>query len=149
MVCPVCWEEFSGDVVRPNGCQHLFHWNCLDNWVHERRRVLEPGRIITCPLCRQGDCSVFHRVDDVQLHQQQQQQQRQQQPQQPPRPVQGQFMPPTPVHLTCQVCGRLFANTAMKTFHLQTHSGRLQCGACNASFIYQSGLRRHQRQNNH
>lgn len=143
MTCYVCLEPLSGIVVHPNGCTHNLHWHCLNNWVSHRRLLLDPGQIITCPVCRQGDCNVVHFVDNRPPPEQQRLEQ------QPAGPVQGQYMPPTPNHLTCHICGRLFNNTAMKSYHVPTHNGRLECGGYNLTFAFQSGLRRHQRENNH
>ncbi|XBI06020.1 hypothetical protein VPH35_134088 [Triticum aestivum] len=44
--CVVCLSDFHGAarVRRPRGCQHVFHFGCLDRWVAHGHR--------TCPLCR-------------------------------------------------------------------------------------------------
>ncbi|KAF7046492.1 hypothetical protein CFC21_055521 [Triticum aestivum] len=44
--CVVCLSDFHGAarVRRPRGCQHVFHFGCLDRWAAHGHR--------TCPLCR-------------------------------------------------------------------------------------------------
>jgi len=44
--CPVCMEDYTKNgepVVKTNFCGHMFHKQCLKNW-------LQTGR--TCPICR-------------------------------------------------------------------------------------------------
>ncbi|KAJ1533256.1 hypothetical protein HK096_005468, partial [Nowakowskiella sp. JEL0078] len=43
--CAVCIEDFvNGDVLRVLACSHVFHRECIDNWLTTRS--------VLCPLCR-------------------------------------------------------------------------------------------------
>ncbi|XP_048546819.1 probable E3 ubiquitin-protein ligase RHA1A [Triticum urartu] len=44
--CVVCLSDFHGAarVRRPRGCQHVFHFGCLDRWAAHGHRI--------CPFCR-------------------------------------------------------------------------------------------------
>ncbi|XP_047337299.1 E3 ubiquitin-protein ligase RHA1B-like [Impatiens glandulifera] len=44
--CVVCWErvELSDEIRDLVNCRHVFHKDCLDNWLDEGQ--------ITCPICR-------------------------------------------------------------------------------------------------
>ncbi|AYV83988.1 MAG: RING/U-box superfamily protein [Hyperionvirus sp.] len=42
--CSICLEDYAtGDVIRRLNCPHIFHKNCIDNWLLLQR---------TCPICR-------------------------------------------------------------------------------------------------
>eukprot|EP01080_Neovahlkampfia_damariscottae_P012000 gene12000-5400_t len=42
--CVICYEEFKiGESVRKLPCLHLFHSNCIDEWLQQSRN---------CPLCK-------------------------------------------------------------------------------------------------
>merc|ERR1740121_1511049 len=45
--CPICMEDYAAcdakDVLRVKGCGHIYHRQCLKNWMNVNR---------TCPLCR-------------------------------------------------------------------------------------------------
>ena len=45
-ICSVCLAEFTGDdlVSQLYRCSHLFHVECIENWLHRDH--------FTCPLCR-------------------------------------------------------------------------------------------------
>lgn len=44
-VCSICLEQFIvNDKVNKLTCSHIFHKNCLDNWIHNNN----------CPLCRKN-----------------------------------------------------------------------------------------------
>lgn len=47
--CPFCLDKFSyGDDIAKFICQHIFHFNCLEQWNKvERKNVLQ------CPLCKE------------------------------------------------------------------------------------------------
>lgn len=43
--CTVCLSEFvEGEIVRKLKCKHMFHRDCLDEWLQQY--------LATCPLCR-------------------------------------------------------------------------------------------------
>ena len=44
-VCSICLEQFIvNDKVNKLTCSHIFHKNCLDNWIQNNN----------CPLCRKN-----------------------------------------------------------------------------------------------
>jgi hypothetical protein len=44
VACPICLEDFtSGQEIRRFPCNHIFHKDCIDNWLRLN---------ITCPMCR-------------------------------------------------------------------------------------------------
>lgn len=45
-ICSVCLAEFTGEdlVSQLHRCSHLFHLECIENWLHRSH--------FTCPLCR-------------------------------------------------------------------------------------------------
>lgn len=44
--CMVCLSEFAeGDLLRQLGCDHLFHKDCIDEWLQ---------RSASCPICKQA-----------------------------------------------------------------------------------------------
>ena len=44
-VCPICWENYSSEkrVTYFPGCEHIYHTECIKEWVHGHN---------TCPTCR-------------------------------------------------------------------------------------------------
>lgn len=43
--CPICYTIFgNGDVVRRLRCLHIFHVDCVDEWIC--------NRLQSCPVCR-------------------------------------------------------------------------------------------------
>ncbi|EJD73572.1 zinc finger protein, partial [Loa loa] len=48
--------------------------------------------------------------------------------------------------ITCPECGRTFHSLGRFREHKEVHQPKPQCGICNRSFSYTTGLRRHQRQ---
>jgi hypothetical protein len=45
--CPICYESLgSRRMASPNTCDHVFHLDCLENWMN--RNIKLP----TCPMCR-------------------------------------------------------------------------------------------------
>jgi hypothetical protein len=47
--CPVCTFELAEGVVRPTGCLHELHQECLEGW---RASCARRGWSLTCPMCR-------------------------------------------------------------------------------------------------
>lgn len=45
-LCPICLKKFKNcsRVIKPNGCNHLFHFRCLRKWLLYKSN---------CPVCRQ------------------------------------------------------------------------------------------------
>ncbi|XP_010451710.1 PREDICTED: RING-H2 finger protein ATL77-like [Camelina sativa] len=41
--CSICFENFSGIIIRMPECQHMFHKDCLFKWLVRQN---------SCPLCR-------------------------------------------------------------------------------------------------
>jgi len=42
--CAICYEEFNEkSVIRKLNCPHMFHKNCIDQWIDRKK--------FTCPLC--------------------------------------------------------------------------------------------------
>lgn len=53
--CSICLESFKeGDAVKTLPCHHVFHANCVKEWIVDIRGV--------CPLCRQGIYPVDSKV---------------------------------------------------------------------------------------
>lgn len=61
--CPVCLDVLGDDVVRPPGCNHVFHRACLVEWIDQaksdavtkrdrRTRDEVSKRMLACPMCR-------------------------------------------------------------------------------------------------
>ena len=51
--CPICIEEFKArptDLVCLLACNHVFHKNCIDEWIH---------RNSLCPLCKHDMFSFY------------------------------------------------------------------------------------------
>ena len=46
--CPICMESFLDTDVIKLGCLHLFHNECIENWVESKTQSS-----ILCPYCRQ------------------------------------------------------------------------------------------------
>ena len=45
-MCPICIEPFlceNQDIVKLNGCSHIFHKECIRKWTENNK---------TCPICR-------------------------------------------------------------------------------------------------
>ena len=40
--CPICWETLAQKDAKKLGCRHLFHRNCLAEWVRREQ---------SCPVC--------------------------------------------------------------------------------------------------
>lgn len=50
-VCSICLASFSQtDVVRPLNCGHIFHRDCIDNWL--TRGEGSATLLSSCPVCR-------------------------------------------------------------------------------------------------
>ena len=47
--CSICIGDFDVDtrVKQVPRCQHIFHEDCLDEWIHKSR-----ASNIVCPVCR-------------------------------------------------------------------------------------------------
>ena len=45
--CSICLTDFAErDVIKILRCNHIFHEECIDPWLMDRKAV--------CPVCRQG-----------------------------------------------------------------------------------------------
>jgi hypothetical protein len=51
----------------------------------------------------------------------------------------------TPVHLTCQICGKAFHSTSSKTKHMKKHGQQQMCPFCGQRFARCDNLARHVR----
>lgn len=54
--CSVCFEDYvSGDLMRILPCQHRFHTECCDKWLHSKlaqnRAAGLQDKRLSCPLC--------------------------------------------------------------------------------------------------
>lgn len=45
-ICSICLVEFEGEdaVSKLRKCEHLFHFNCIEQWLERNK--------FSCPLCR-------------------------------------------------------------------------------------------------
>lgn len=45
LICPICLDEYElNDQVCSKGCNHLYHRDCLEQWLHQKGHK--------CPYCR-------------------------------------------------------------------------------------------------
>mgnify|MGYP003348635631 CR=1 FL=1 len=42
--CPICYEEMNEETIKTLPCDHEFHTECINKWLHNHA---------TCPLCRE------------------------------------------------------------------------------------------------
>lgn len=56
--CPICREPLSSQWLSATGCNHAFHYPCLDEWLANGI-----GTLIYCPICRCRLSSEYPRFD--------------------------------------------------------------------------------------
>lgn len=68
--CPICLVDFEEkETVNHGQCQHFFHSNCIQSWIHQERNCVALGcgtrQRPTCPCCRQyfGGVAPTHQRD--------------------------------------------------------------------------------------
>jgi hypothetical protein len=49
--CDICYEPFSGTIVKGEQCKHLWHYDCLADWIFQQKYIM--GQSATCPTCQQ------------------------------------------------------------------------------------------------
>lgn len=49
--CPICIEPLKEKVVIKTYCKHLFHYECMENYIQHNQNN-EESIIISCPTCR-------------------------------------------------------------------------------------------------
>jgi len=50
--CPICLEDLVENIAKTN-CGHNFHFECLSNWIHSKKKI-----IFICPSCNQNPCEI-------------------------------------------------------------------------------------------